>query len=138
VTNAIPTPSYQWYHYGVPLADETNSTFAVGSVQPSDAGCYSVVASNSFGIVTNECCVIVNPPMLRYQPDYTVVPPVCNLTAALLPGTILQGTTNVTPIISWQNLVTNTTTNCNFLYTAPIFDTNGQPVPQCFYRTMKP
>jgi hypothetical protein len=120
------------------MQDRTNSTIPFTSIQCSNAGCYSVVVSNVFGVVTNECCVIVDPPMLRYQPDYSIVPPVCNITAALLPGTILQSATNITPIISWQNLATNSITNCNFLYIAPIFDTNGQPVPQCFYRTMKP
>ena len=138
VTNASPAPTYQWYYYGALMADQTNSSVSFSPIQSTNAGCYSVVASNAFGIVTNQCCVIVDPPVLRYQPDYRLVPPVCNLTAALLPGTILQGATNVTPVISWQNLATNSTTNCNFLYVAPMFETNGQPIPQCFYRTMKP
>jgi hypothetical protein len=138
VTNASPTPTYQWYYYGALMTNQTNSSIVFGSIQSSNAGCYSVVVSNVFGIVTNKCCVIVDPPVLRYQADWLSIPPLCNVSAALLPGTILQLATNVTPLISWQNVVTNDSTNCNFQYSSPMFDTNGDPVPQCFFRTRKP
>ena len=65
-------------------------------------------------------------------------PPAMKISAALLSGSILQSTTNITPKIAWDNVVTNATTNCYFLYSTPMFDTNGQSLPQHFYRTSKP
>ena len=40
--------------------------------------------------------------------------------------------------MSFFNVVTNATTNCNFLFAAPIFDTNGLPIPQRIYRARIP
>ena len=50
----------------------------------------------------------------------------------------MQATLDLTPKITWDNVVTNTTTNCYFLYAAPMFDTNGVALPPRFYRTLKP
>ena len=60
------------------------------------------------------------------------------MSSALLPGCVLQYATNLTPPVPWQNLFTNTTTNCNFQFVAPMLDTNGQPYPQRYYRTRTP
>src|SRR5207237_1200305 len=84
--NPIPTPSYQWYCYGLPLTDATNATLILAPIQSTNAGFYTVIVSNSFGVATNSCCVIVNPPQLRYQVDLTNSPSVLNISAALLPG----------------------------------------------------
>ena len=138
ITNASPAPSYQWYLYGAPLSNETNSTLSFSPIQSHNAGCYSVVASNLFGIVTNQCCVIVDPPELRCRAAFDDYPASTEISAALLPGSILQATLDLTPKITWDNVVTNTTTNCYFLYAAPMFDTNGVALPPRFYRTLKP
>ena len=137
-TNGIPTPSYQWYYCGTPLTDQTNASLAFNPIQAADAGCYSVIASNFAGVVTNSCCVIVDPPLLRYATDWEAYPPACNISAALLPDTILQSALDVTPVIAWQSVITNAVTNCTFQYSSPLFDPYGDPVPQCFFRTRKP
>ena len=136
--NPAPAPSYQWYYCGAPLPNATNSTLAFTPIQSSDAGCYSVIISNVFGVVTNSCCVIVDPPQLRYQASMTKLPWLLNISAALLPGCVLQSAGSVGSPGAWENLVTNSATNCNFFYSVPMQDTNGQPLPTRLYRARTP
>jgi hypothetical protein len=135
--NPNPTPTYQWSCYGVPMPDATNSTLTFTPIQSTNAGVYTVITSNTFGVATNNCCVIVNPPKLRYQVDLTNAPALLNISAALLPGW-LQAATNLSPPITWQNLVTNMTTNCNCQFVLPMQDTNGVPLPPRYYRARTP
>jgi hypothetical protein len=44
---------YQWFKDSASLPDQTNSTLTLPSAQPSDAGVYFVVVTNSFGSVTS-------------------------------------------------------------------------------------
>jgi streptogramin lyase len=44
---------YQWYKNGLQLSSATNQSFSLTNVQPSDAGAYWVVATNSLGAATN-------------------------------------------------------------------------------------
>jgi len=46
--------SYQWQRNGTNVSGATNATYYSGSVGVGDAGVYSVVVSNSYGIVTNQ------------------------------------------------------------------------------------
>ncbi len=139
VTNTpSPPPVCQWYYYGVPLPGQTNLTLSFMPIQSSNAGCYTIVLSNCFAVVTNKCCVIVNPPQLRWQAAMTDPPWLLNISASLPPGCVLQSTTNLSPPITWENLVTNTTTNCYFFFTAPMADTNGALFPQRFFRARGP
>src|SRR5207247_565507 len=110
--NPMPPPSYQWSYYGVPLPNATNSTLDFTPIQSSHAGSYSVVVSNAFGAAANICCVVVDPPLLRYQADLSGFPWLLNLSAAMLPGSI-QVATNLLFPAAWQSVVTNITTNCN-------------------------
>ena len=62
VASGSPAPTYQWRKDGVAIAGATLATFSLGNTQFSDAGSYSVVASNSAGLVTSETAVLtVNP-----------------------------------------------------------------------------
>ena len=51
--SGTPAPTFQWYKNGAPIAGATNSYLSLVSVNPSDAGNYSVVAKNSAGSVTS-------------------------------------------------------------------------------------
>ena len=135
--NPVPAPSYQWFCSGALLPEATNSTLTFTPIQSTNAGVYTAVVSNLFGVSTNNCCVIVNPPHLRYQVDLTNSPALFNISAALLPGWI-QSATNLSPPITWQNQVTNMTTNCNCQLAVPMRDTNGVPFPPRFYRARTP
>ncbi|MDB6031264.1 MAG: Matrixin, partial [Verrucomicrobiales bacterium] len=139
VTNAIPAPSCQWYYNGSPLAGANGITLSFPAVQPSNAGPYSVTISNAFGMLTNYCCLVVTPPQLNGKPTFTNgVPSTYSISSALLPGYVLQYTTNLSAPIVWQNAFTNATTNCSFVHVSPMVDTNGQTYPQRYYRAVSP
>lgn len=50
-TNAIPPPTYRWYHNGKPIAGATNDWYELASLQLTNAGIYSVTVSNALGEV---------------------------------------------------------------------------------------
>jgi hypothetical protein len=53
--------AYQWLFNGNNLQGATNSTFALGNVQTSDAGTYSVIVSNSAGqVISSGATLTVN------------------------------------------------------------------------------
>ena len=51
VTNAVPAPTYRWYHNNSLIVGATNDWFEIPSLQLTNAGAYSVVASNALGEV---------------------------------------------------------------------------------------
>src|SRR4051812_1815648 len=57
-----PTPTYQWRKNGADISGATSATLALNGVQASDAGSYTVVVSNSAGLVTSSAATLtVNP-----------------------------------------------------------------------------
>lgn len=55
---ATNASSYQWLFNGAPINSATSTTLAVRDAQPTDAGSYSVVVSNSVGGVTSAPAVL--------------------------------------------------------------------------------
>ena len=54
--------TYQWYLNGSTLlSGATNSSFSIGSVQPSDVGTYSVIVSNGAGTATSASATLSLP-----------------------------------------------------------------------------
>ena len=53
-----PTPTYQWYLGGVPITGATSTTYTIASAQSSNAGTYTVVATNSAGSVTSAAATL--------------------------------------------------------------------------------
>ncbi len=66
IANGPLTPTYQWSTNGVNLADGahyggvTNATLTITNVQPSDAGTYSVTATNADGSLTVSATLTVS------------------------------------------------------------------------------
>jgi len=59
---ANPTPTYQWSKNGAAIAGATSSNYSISNVQASDAGSYTVTATNSQGSTTsNVATLTVNP-----------------------------------------------------------------------------
>lgn len=75
---ATGTPDlvYQWRFNGADLADATNATLVFPSVQPINAGDYSVVVANAYGAVTSAVATLT---VLTYPPEITGQPQDQNL-----------------------------------------------------------
>ena len=78
VPNGTLPLSYQWYYNtNTLLADATNATLTLTSVQEADAGGYSVIITNSYGSVTSVVATLTvnTPPSISTQPtNLTVIP----------------------------------------------------------------
>jgi|GEM_PF-1358566 len=58
VASGNPTPTYQWKKDGFPVVGGTSATLTLSNVQASDAGTYTVVASNLAGTATSAPAVL--------------------------------------------------------------------------------
>ena len=68
VAVAGEAPAYQWRFNGYNLAGASSSSYAISSAQPSQAGSYNVVITNSFGAVTGQVAgltVVLSPVISR-------------------------------------------------------------------------
>jgi hypothetical protein len=75
VANGSPPLTFQWLFNGVPLADATNSTLTLNSVQLQDAGAYSAKVSNVAGSVTSAPATLIvdAPPSISTGPQSQTV-----------------------------------------------------------------
>ena len=71
VASGTSTFSYQWQFNGGNIAGATGATFAIGTVQASDAGSYAVVVTNAAGSVISVAAVltVLVPPAITAQPQ---------------------------------------------------------------------
>jgi hypothetical protein len=76
VASGSPTPTYQWKKDGAAIASATGASLALSNVQTSNAGTYTVVATNSAGAATSTGAVLaVNAaPGTDVTPTVTVAP----------------------------------------------------------------
>jgi hypothetical protein len=66
--NGLSPIQYQWYKNGILLPDATTATLNLPKAQPSEAGIYSVTASNSLGGQVSS-----GAPLVVYNPQSTLV-----------------------------------------------------------------
>jgi hypothetical protein len=65
----VPDVAYQWQFNGTNIAGATSASYAVNGAQPTDAGLYTVVVTNSFGATNASATLTVNvPPQIVTQP----------------------------------------------------------------------
>lgn len=50
--------TYQWRHNGAILPGATSTSFAIGNIQPANAGIYTVVVTNAAGVVESEGTIL--------------------------------------------------------------------------------
>ncbi|MEO5961436.1 MAG: immunoglobulin domain-containing protein, partial [Opitutaceae bacterium] len=98
VATGTPAPTYQWRKNGAVIPGATAATSSIASVQPADAGGYSVVVSNSAGSVTSATATIaVN------VPPHIVTPPAAK---TILAGETFSLTVVATgapePVFQWR------------------------------------
>ncbi|HAO79346.1 MAG TPA: hypothetical protein DCQ92_10275 [Verrucomicrobia subdivision 3 bacterium] len=72
VSGNILTPvNYQWQFNGTSIADATNASYSIAPVIPTNAGNYTVILTNVYGISTSSVAVLtvlVFPPSITTQP----------------------------------------------------------------------
>ena len=61
--SGVPSPGYQWLLNGQPIAGATNRVLTFGSLQRTNRGNYSLVASNAVGVTTSPAIALT--PQLR-------------------------------------------------------------------------
>ncbi len=98
---ASGSPTFQWQKGGVAISGATNSTLTLTSVTTTNAGTYTVVATNSAGAVTSSSAVLtVNTPQ-GAAPAITVQP----LSQTVAPGgavTFSVTATGTSPTYQWR------------------------------------
>jgi alpha-tubulin suppressor-like RCC1 family protein len=73
VATGVPVPTYQWFKDGAAIAGATNASYAIAEVQATQAGEYTVTASNSLGAVTSaNATLVVNRPVAITTPPANV------------------------------------------------------------------
>ena len=87
VAAGTPPPTYQWRRNGVIVPGATNATLAIVNVQTADAGTYTVVVSNTLGIVSSNPATLsvsaaANGFSLQPQSQYVAAGSVVTLSAA--------------------------------------------------------
>jgi pectin methylesterase-like acyl-CoA thioesterase len=94
--SGLPVPALQWMLNGTNIPGATASSFTVTNAQYAQNGwMYSLVASNSAGVVTNSATLyVLVPPAISIQPTNVVVtagaPAVFNVTAGGVPALAYQ------------------------------------------------
>jgi pectin methylesterase-like acyl-CoA thioesterase len=71
----IGSPTYQWLKNGNPIAGQTNSSLTISNASANDAASYSVIVSNSAGVVTSSSASLTvgnTAPSLTPVSDQTV------------------------------------------------------------------
>ena len=126
------TLMYQWYFNGVPIAGATSNTYTFPVVQFTNAGLYSVVASNAYGSVSNNAYqLVVNP---------------ANVSLGLYAGVIVLGSVGYSYNIQASTDLGNTNswvTLTNIILTSPVqiwndnsTDVHAQGNPKRYYRVL--
>jgi hypothetical protein len=126
-----PSMTYQWFFNGTNVISgaNTNCSWHLTNVQPSQAGAYAVVLANAFGAVTSA------PAMLSVIPavERRMVP---GLTLVGQPGNSLnlQDADALGPSPNWVTFDNVALTNTSQWY----FDLSAPLPPQRFYRAWQP
>ncbi len=70
-----PSPTFQWLKGGSAIAGATTSSYSLASAQLTDAGAYTVVATNSAGSATSSTAQLtVNPVVVTAAPSFMMQP----------------------------------------------------------------
>ncbi len=97
-----PTPTLQWFKDDAPLSGETGTTLALANVQDTNAGSYTVVATNASapsGVTSNAATLTVNPAPVA--PAFTTQPAAQTITVGDAVSFTVAVTGTPTPTLQW-------------------------------------
>jgi sugar lactone lactonase YvrE len=75
--NVLTPVNYQWQFNGTNIAGATNASYSIAPVIPANAGNYTVILTNVYGVSTSSLAlltVLVLPPSITTQPSAQEVP----------------------------------------------------------------
>ena len=111
--------SWQWYKNGTSLPDATNASLSLTNIHRTDAGTYSIVASNVTGTVTNDIQLHVLVPQLL-STSFVQTNQIMSvsfgdadgglLTAQDIPSFVIQTSTN---LVDWTSIDLPISTNAS-------------------------
>ena len=125
-----PPLSYQWFDNGIALPGATNSVLEFTSIQPTNAGLYSVQIANQFGTTNNPAAqVYVNPAnfSLGFCPLLTFTGTVGNTVG-------VYRSTNLLNPNSWQYVASVTFTNANQVWADTAIVASAPSHPALYYK----
>ena len=97
--SGTPAPTYQWNFNGTAIAGATGATYSIASAQSSNAGSYTVTATNSAGSATSSASVLtVNPVVVGNAPVFTTQP----ISVAVVSGSTVALTVAANNATSYQ------------------------------------
>jgi len=129
-TNAVPPPTYQWYHDGVLIPGATNPGLDLPWPSARDAGLYYVVITTPFSIITNYVATVeVKVPFSLVGLPDRLSDGIFDLQVSGTPGDpfAMQSTLD---LFGWTDFVVGTMPG----YTITVSDTNAWANPVRFYR----
>jgi len=102
--SGTPAPTYQWRKDGVNVAGATSGTLSLTNVQNSDAGSYTLVATNSAGSATSSAATLtVNAaPPPNSPPSFTTQPVSQTVTAGASVTFSAAAGGNPSPTYQWR------------------------------------
>lgn len=119
--SGTPAAAYQWFFNSAAIAGATNSSYTKTNAQMTDAGNYSVTASNFASSVTSSNAALAVTQIQLAAPQFTNGAWQFVFTGAPGPGYSIQTSSN---LMTWVTLATVTNTNGTVIFN-DLVDTNG-------------
>ena len=127
-----PPLSYQWFRDGIAIANATNRTLTLTSIQFTNAGLYSVVVNSPLGSVTNTPAqVVVNPAGVSFG-----FSPTLTIDGVIGYSYVIQSSTNLTDTNAWVTLTNLTLTQPVQLWVDTSVDASSPFNSRYFYRVL--
>lgn len=95
--SGVPAPGYQWFVNGAGISGATARSLTLTNVAPTDGGSYSVIASNSVGIVASSNAVLTVNDITQTVTGQALSLPATNLT---VPSHVQPGKTFAVTAVS--------------------------------------
>jgi hypothetical protein len=135
-SQAVGTPPliYQWKFGATNLNNATNAILSLTNVQTAASGSYAIIVTNSYGMISTNAILLVQPFMLAYGPTNLLM--TTNGFELQVGGVLAKNSLVIyasTNLINWLPIFTNPPTTGSLLF----LDTNAANIPLQFYRAIE-